>query len=199
MNYYSTNQSAPAATLQEAVVKGLAPDRGLYMPEEIPLLPAGFFSEIVHSGVTDIARSVARALFGDDIPHDELARIVTDALNFEIPLVRVEEGLYALELFHGPTFAFKDVGARFMHHVILFCTAAGTGRGNCPVATSGDLMPWPTVFWEWRIRVLVYPSGKVSDIQRRSSPHLAGTSLQLRSTAPSTIVRHWSMAFMDEG
>jgi threonine synthase len=73
------------------------------MPEEIPLLPAGFFSEIVHSGVTDIARSVARALFGDDIPHDELARIVTDALNFEIPLVRVEEGLYALELFHGPT------------------------------------------------------------------------------------------------
>ena len=132
MNYYSTNQSAPAATLQEAVVKGLAPDRGLYMPEEIPLLPAGFFSEIVHSGVTDIARSVARALFGDDIPHDELARIVTDALNFEIPLVRVEEGLYALELFHGPTFAFKDVGARFMARMLSYFVQQQAGRGNCP-------------------------------------------------------------------
>jgi threonine synthase len=169
MNYYSTNQSAPAATLQEAVVKGLAPDRGLYMPEEIPLLPAGFFSEIVHSGVTDIARSVARALFGDDIPHDELARIVTDALNFEIPLVRVEEGLYALELFHGPTFAFKDVGARFMARMLsYFVQQQGQEGVTVLVATSGDTGSAVAngFLGVEGIRVFVlYPSGKVSDIQ----------------------------------
>ena len=169
MNYYSTNQSAPIASLQEAVVKGLAPDKGLYMPENIPLLTNFFFDEIAHFGLTTIAKTVAHAFFGEDIPKAKLDEIVADTLNFDVPLVKVEDGIYALELFHGPTFAFKDVGARFMARVLsYFVQEKKQEEVKVLVATSGDTgSAVANGFLGVRgIRVFVlYPSGKVSDIQ----------------------------------
>ena len=169
MNYYSTNQSAPIASLQEAVVKGLAPDKGLYMPENIPLLTNFFFNEIAHFGLTTIAKTVAHAFFGEDIPKAKLDEIVADTLNFDVPLVKVEDGIYALELFHGPTFAFKDVGARFMARMLsYFVQEKKQEEVKVLVATSGDTgSAVANGFLGVRgIRVFVlYPSGKVSDIQ----------------------------------
>ncbi|HHV85466.1 MAG TPA: threonine synthase [Petrimonas sp.] len=169
MNYYSTNGSAPGASLQEAVVRGLAPDKGLYMPEKISRLPKEFFDEIGNSGLTDIAKTVAHAFFGGDIPKATLDKMVADTLNFEIPLVKVEEGIYVLELFHGPTFAFKDVGARFMARMLsYFVQEQEQEEVNVLVATSGDTgSAVANGFLGVKgIRVFVlYPSGKVSDIQ----------------------------------
>lgn len=169
MNYYSTNHSAPLATLQEAVVKGLAPDKGLYMPEIIMQLPQKFFDEIGSFGLTDIAKTVADSFFGEDIPKEKLDEIVTDTLNFEIPLVEVEEGVYVLELFHGPTFAFKDVGARFMARMLsYFVKEQQQDDVKVLVATSGDTGSAVAngFLGVDGIQVFVlYPSGKVSDIQ----------------------------------
>jgi threonine synthase len=169
MNYYSTNKKAPSASLQEAVVKGLAPDRGLYMPEEIRQLPQPFFDEIGHSELTDIAKTVAGAFFGEDIPKEKLDAIVTDTLNFDIPLKKVEEGIYALELFHGPTFAFKDVGARFMARMLsYFVKDRRQDDVKVLVATSGDTGSAVAngFLGVEGIQVFVlYPAGKVSDIQ----------------------------------
>lgn len=169
MNYYSTNQSAPVVSLREAVVKGLAPDKGLYMPESIPQLPEVFFDEIGRFGLTTIAKTVARAFFGEDIPQTKLDEIVADTLNFDIPLVKVEDGIYALELFHGPTFAFKDVGARFMARIVsYFVQEQKLEEVKVLVATSGDTgSAVANGFLGVKgIRVFVlYPSGKVSDIQ----------------------------------
>ena len=169
MNYYSTNQSAPVVSLREAVVKGLAPDKGLYMPESIPHLPEVFFDEIGRFGLITIARTVARAFFGEDIPQTKLDEIVADTLNFDIPLVKVEDGIYALELFHGPTFAFKDVGARFMARIVsYFVQEQRQEEVKVLVATSGDTgSAVANGFLGVKgIRVFVlYPSGKVSDIQ----------------------------------
>ena len=114
MHYYSTNKKVSPTTLQEAVVSGLAPDRGLYMPEKIEQLPRSFFNKIGGLELTEVAKAAAGLFFGEDIPKQTLDTIVEDTLNFEIPLVKIEEGIHVLELFHGPTFAFKDVGARFM-------------------------------------------------------------------------------------
>ena len=108
MNYYSTNHQSPAATLQEAVVRGLAPDKGLYMPERIEALPHEFFEHIDLMDFPTIACHVADAFFGEDVPQDTLHSLVRNALNFDVPLVPVADGLYSLELFHGPTLAFKD-------------------------------------------------------------------------------------------
>ena len=120
MLYYSTNNRAVKVSLQEAVVNGLAPDRGLYMPEIIPQLPVAFFEDIADKNLPEIASVVAGAFFADDISKDNLDAIVTDTLNFDIPVKEIEEGIYVLELFHGPTFAFKDVGARFMARMLSF-------------------------------------------------------------------------------
>lgn len=169
MKYYSTNHSAPLASLQEAVVKGLAPDKGLYMPENISRLPKKFFDEIGHFGLKEIAKTVADAFFGEDIPKDKLAEIVSDTLNFDIPLVKVDDDIYALELFHGPTFAFKDVGARFMARMLsYFVKERQQDDVQVLVATSGDTGSAVAngFLGVDGIRVFVlYPSGKVSDIQ----------------------------------
>ena len=120
MLYYSTSGQAPKASLQEAVVKGLAPDKGLYMPERIPTIPKAFFNNIGDMSLQDIAYVVANTLFGEDIESETLKNIVNDTLNFDIPLVHVDENRYSLELFHGPTLAFKDVGARFMARLLSY-------------------------------------------------------------------------------
>ena len=114
MKYYSTNRQAPVATLEEAVVKGLAADKGLFMPETIKPLPQEFYDTIETLSFQEIAYRVADAFFGEDVPAETLKQIVYDTLNFDVPLVHVKDCIYSLELFHGPTLAFKDVGGRFM-------------------------------------------------------------------------------------
>ena len=118
MKYYSTNKQAPEATLEEAVVKGLAADKGLFMPFTIKTLPQEFYDSIDTLSFQEIAYRVADAFFGEDVSADTLKQIVYDTLSFDVPLVRVTENIYSLELFHGPTLAFKDVGGRFMARLL---------------------------------------------------------------------------------
>ena len=169
MKYYSTNHNASLATLHEAVVKGLAPDRGLYMPERINRLPQSFFDNIQNLSFQEIAFAVAEAFFGDDVEREALKKIVYDTLAFDCPLVEVEPGIYSLELFHGPTLAFKDVGARFMARLLqYFIRQEGNEEVNVLVATSGDTGSAVAngFLGVDGIRVFVlYPKGKVSKIQ----------------------------------
>lgn len=175
MMYYSTNGRAPQATLREAVERGLAPDRGLYMPDHIQQLPASFFDRIDQLTFQEMSFEVARAFFGGDVVDASLKRIVTDTLAFETPLRRVEEGIYSLELFHGPTLAFKDVGARFMARLLQYfihkdCEGRPMAGGevNVLVATSGDTGSAVAngFLGVDGIHVYVlYPKGKVSRIQ----------------------------------
>ena len=170
MKYYSTNGKTPKVSLAEAVVKGLAADRGLFMPEHIGKMPKAFFNNISSMSLQEMSFAVAYMLFGDDIDSDDLKHIVSDTLNFDIPLVKVDDARYSLELFHGPTLAFKDVGARFMARLLgHFNRQLGEDRMvNVLVATSGDTggavangflgVPGVRVF-------VLYPSGKVSRIQ----------------------------------
>jgi len=171
MKYYSTNKKAPLASLQEAVVKGLASDRGLYMPQDIKTLPKEFFDTIDQLSFQEIAYRVADAFFGEDIPAERLKEIVYDTLNFDVPLVPVNETIYSLELFHGPTLAFKDVGARFMARMLgYFICKDGQKDVNVLVATSGDTGSAVAngFLGVEGIRVFVlYPKGKVSEIQEK--------------------------------
>ena len=140
MEYYSTNHQTRNVSLREAVVKGLAADRGLFMPERIPALPKAFFKNIGNLSLQEISYAVANTLFSEDMDSQELKNIVYDTLNFDIPLVHVNGDIYSLELFHGPTAAFKDVGARFMARLLGYFTRRDKGDGmvNVLVATSGD-------------------------------------------------------------
>lgn len=169
MRYYSTNGKAPVATLHEAVVKGLAGDRGLYMPESIKSLPQSFFDDIDKMSFQEIAFVVAQAFFGEDVKEDDLRHIVYDTLSFDCPIVRVTDNIYSLELFHGPTLAFKDVGARFMARLLqYFIRQEGNEQVNVLVATSGDTGSAVAngFLGVDGIHVYVlYPKGKVSKIQ----------------------------------
>ena len=170
MKYYSTNGTAPIADLHKAVVKGLAEDRGLYMPEKIKTLPQVFFDDIEKLSFQDIAYNVASAFFGEDVDLDALKDIVYDTLSFDCPVVQVKENIYTLELFHGPTLAFKDVGARFMARLLqYFIKQEGKNEQvNVLVATSGDTGSAVAngFLGVDGIHVYVlYPKGKVSPIQ----------------------------------
>ena len=174
MNYYSTNKQAPTATLEKAVVKGLAEDRGLYMPEHIKQLPGEFFDNIQKMSFQEMSCRVADAFFGDDVETEELHRIVCDTLAFETPVVKVNNNIYSLELFHGPTLAFKDVGARFMARLLGYFIRkerqAGSLQGdvNVLVATSGDTgsaVANGFLGVEGIHVYVLYPKGKVSPIQ----------------------------------
>ena len=169
MKYYSTNQQAPIATLEKAVVKGLAEDKGLYMPEHIKPLPKEFFDNIENLSFQEIAYTVADAFFGEDVPAEDLKRIVYDTLSFDVPAVKVTDSIYSLELFHGPTLAFKDVGARFMARLLqYFLKKEGKGEVNVLVASSGDTGSAVAngFLGVDGIHVYVlYPKGKVSPIQ----------------------------------
>ncbi|MBS7323567.1 MAG: threonine synthase [Bacteroidaceae bacterium] len=169
MKFYSTNGRAPIATLEKAVVKGLAEDKGLYMPERIKSLPREFFDNIENLSFQEIAYTVADAFFGEDVPSEDLKHIVYDTLAFDTPCVKVTDTIYSLELFHGPTLAFKDVGARFMARLLqYFLRKEGVGQVNVLVATSGDTGSAVAngFLGVDGIRVYVlYPKGKVSPIQ----------------------------------
>lgn len=170
MKYYSTNHTAPMASLEEAVVKGLAGDRGLYMPENIKALPKEFFDNIDTMSFQEIAYTVADAFFGEDVEAEALKKIVYDTLAFDCPIVPVTEEIYSLELFHGPTLAFKDVGARFMARLLQYFIKKENKGGlvNVLVATSGDTGSAVAngFLGVDGIHVYVlYPKGKVSPIQ----------------------------------
>ena len=172
MQFYSTNGKAPMADLRKAVVKGLAEDKGLYMPQEIKTLPKAFFDNIQDMSFRDIAYNVASAFFGEDVDGDALYDIVADTLSFDCPVVKVNDNIYSLELFHGPTLAFKDVGARFMARLLRYflCRqdADKEQTVNVLVATSGDTGSAVAngFLGVDGIHVYVlYPKGKVSPIQ----------------------------------
>ncbi|MBR3859394.1 MAG: threonine synthase [Bacteroidaceae bacterium] len=193
MKYYSTNQQAASASLSEAVVRGLATDRGLYMPERIKPLPQEFFAGIADMSFQEIAYRVADAFFGEDIPADDLRHIVYDTLAFDAPVVHVDGNIHSLELYHGPTLAFKDVGARFMARLLGYLETpsnspsmgriqtsrsqlpsieGGVGGGssniNVLVATSGDTgsaVANGFLGVEGIHVYVLYPKGKVSAIQ----------------------------------
>ena len=176
MKYYSTNKQAPIADLHKAVVKGLAEDRGLYMPERIKKLPQEFFDNIEKMSFQEIAYTVANAFFGEDVDADALHDIVYDTLSFDCPVVKVKDNIYTLELFHGPTLAFKDVGARFMARLLqYFIRQERKGANldksqevNVLVATSGDTgsaVANGFLGVEGIHVYVLYPKGKVSPIQ----------------------------------
>ncbi len=171
MQYYSTNKKALPATLEEAVVKGLASDRGLFMPWTIKPLSQDFYDNIDRMSFQEIAYHVADAFFGEDVPVDTLKQIVYDTLNFDVPLVKVKENIYSLELFHGPTLAFKDVGGRFMARILgYFIRKEGKKQVNVLVATSGDTgsaVANGFLGVEGIHVYVLYPKGKVSEIQEK--------------------------------
>ncbi len=169
MKYYSTNKQVPVADLQETVVKGLAADRGLFMPEKIKILPAEFYENIDKMSFQEIAYVVADAFFGEDIEAETLKAIVYDTLSFDAPVVPVSEGIYSLELYHGPTLAFKDVGGRFMARLLgYFIKKQGQKDVNVLVATSGDTgsaVANGFLGVEGIHVYVLYPKGLVSPIQ----------------------------------
>jgi len=170
MQYYSTNRQAPLANLKDAVIRGLAPDKGLYMPKEIPQLSASFFSELPNMKLPEIGYRVAMSLFGNDVAHEALEKITKETLNFEIPLVKLQENIYSLELFHGPTCAFKDVGGRFMARMLAYFTQNESKDIYVLTATSGDTgSAVASGFYDVPgIKVIIlYPKGKVSHIQEQ--------------------------------
>ena len=172
MKYYSTNRKAPLATLEEAVKRGLAPDRGLYMPERIVRLPEEFFRDMGEMDFHEIAFAAASAFFGEDIPSGDLKDIVCDTLNFDTPVVNIHDNIWALELYHGPTLAFKDVGGRFMARMLsYFVRQEKTDRKTTViVATSGDTgsaVANGFLGVEGIDVIVLYPSGKVSEIQEK--------------------------------
>ena len=187
MLYYSTNKKAPVATLREAVTKGLAPDGGLYMPERIPMLDDDFLGRLPDMGLHEISMKIAAKFLEGDIPLDELHSMICETLNFPVPLKLIDNSFYALELFHGPTMAFKDVGARFMARLLGYYTNRSQQELNILVATSGDTgsavangfykVPGIHVF-------VLYPKGLVSTIQEKQFTTLGEniTALEVEGT-----------------
>ena len=203
MKYYSTNKQASDATLEEAVVRGLAGDKGLYMPREIKPLPASFYDEIENLSFQEIAYRVADAFFGEDVPADVLKQIVYDTLSFDTPVVKVKDNIYSLELFHGPTLAFKDVGGRFMARLLgYFIRKEGKKQVNVLVATSGDTgsaVANGFLGVEGIHVYVLYPKGKVSEIQEKQFTTLGRniTAIEVDGTFDDcqALVKN---AFMDE-
>lgn len=170
MKYYSTNKTVPEVSLMEAVTKGLAADNGLFMPERIEAFHKSFFERIHTLSFQEISLEVAKKFFQEDVPEEKLREIVYDAINFDCPVVNVTDSIYSLELFHGPTLAFKDVGGRFMARLLAYFLKGFKKEVNVLVATSGDtgsavangFLDVPGI----KVYVL-YPKGLVSEIQEK--------------------------------
>jgi len=171
MKYYSLNHNAPTVSFQEAVIQGLATDKGLYFPETITPLAPSFFDAIESLSHEEIAFEAIKQFVGDEIPAETLKQIIAETLCFDFPLVEVENGIYSLELFHGPTMAFKDVGARFMSRCLAYFNKDNKNNKNTVlVATSGDTggaVASGFLGVNGVDVVILYPSGKVSDIQEK--------------------------------
>lgn len=177
MKFYSTNGISPKTSLKEAVLSGTASDSGLYMPQSLPGISRDYFKKAKRLPFDRIALDAASEIFKNDIPENELSRIITDAFNFDLPLVQLEENKFILELFHGPTCAFKDFGARFMARVFSYLLENSRRELTVLVATSGDTgsavahgfynVPGIKV-------VILYPSGKISDLQEKQLTTMGG-------------------------
>jgi threonine synthase len=170
MNYYSLNKKAPNTTFAEAVVRGLAPDKGLYFPESITPLNASFFENIEDKSNSEIAFEAIKQFIVPEIPENVLKTIVEETLSFDFPVVNINDKISTLELFHGPTMAFKDVGARFMARCLGYFNKNNTNDVTVLVATSGDTggaVANGFLGVKGVNVVILYPSGKVSDIQEK--------------------------------
>lgn len=175
MKFYSTNNKTHIVSLKEAVIKGLAPDQGLYMPMEIPVMSKDFLENIQRLSFREIGYEVITAFFKEDLSEEEITDLVNHTLVFDAPLVEIEKGVFALELFHGPTLAFKDFGARFCSK--LMSLSVGQEKVKVLVATSGDTgsavangfynVPGVEV-------IILYPAGKVSELQEKQFTTLGG-------------------------
>lgn len=170
MLFYSTKDRSRYYSLKEAVLLGLPPDNGLFMPERIGTLPESFFKSLPEMGIHEIGFAVSQVLLGDSIPADVLKRICDEAFNFPAPLVGLDNNTYVCELFHGPTLAFKDFGARFMSRVMGYLNAEESGKLTILVATSGDTggAVADGFYGVEGIEVIIlYPSGGVSELQEK--------------------------------
>jgi threonine synthase len=168
MNYYSLNKNAPNANFREATIKGQAPDKGLYFPERIPVMDPSVIKNIEDYSKEELAFLVMQPYVGDTIDKKDLHRIVSETINFSFPLVAVNEKISSLELFHGPTLAFKDVGARFMSRCLGYFSQQQNGKVTVLVATSGDTggaVANGFLGVDGVEVVILYPSGKVSPVQ----------------------------------
>ena len=203
MKYYSTNKKVSGVSLQAAVVKGLAEDKGLFMPDLIKKLPQSFFDTIETLSFQEMAYLVANAFFGEDVEAEALKEIVYETLNFDVPLVHVNDNIYSLELYHGPTLAFKDVGGRFMSRLLgYFIQKQSNTKVNVLVATSGDTgsaVANGFLGVEGIHVYVLYPKGLVSPIQECQFTTLGQniTALEVDGTFDDcqTLVKS---AFMDE-
>ena len=170
MNYYSLHKKSPNVSFQEAVVNGLAPDRGLYFPESITPLAKEFIDNLDQYSNEEIAFEAIKQFVGDEIPEAVLQEIIKDTLSFDFPVVPIDENTATLELFHGPTMAFKDVGARFMARCLGYFNRNNSNKVTVLVATSGDTggaVAHGFLGVKGVDVVILYPSGKVSDIQEK--------------------------------
>ncbi len=187
MRLYSTKNPSSDFSLKEAIFKGLPDDGGLFMPYVIPVLPNAFFENIQNLSLQEIAFEVSKNMLQGAVPDDALRNIVEDAINFEVPLVPLDENIYSLELFHGPTYAFKDFGARFMSRLMAYFIDNKQEEVNILVATSGDtgsavahgFLGVPGIHV-----TILYPSGKVSDMQEKQFATLGSniTALEVDGT-----------------
>lgn len=187
MQYYSTNGQAPLTSFREAAIRGQAPDKGLYFPEEVPVLPNGLMRELAALPDAEIAYRVIAPYVGNEIPRDELRRIVEETVSFNIPLVPVSEDIFSLELYHGPTLAFKDTGARFMSRCLGYFMRGEQQKVTVLVATSGDT-GGAVANGFYQVEgvdvVILYPSGKVSSVQEKQLTTLGGNihALEIEGT-----------------
>ena len=168
MKYYSLNKQSPTVNFAEATVKGQAPDKGLYFPETIPQLPKGFIENLKQYSKEEIGVTVMQPYVDDSLPNTKLESIVAETINFNFPLVKINESIYSLELFHGPTLAFKDVGARFMSRCLGYFNRNNNQKVTVLVATSGDTggaVANGFLGVEGVDVIILYPSGKVSPVQ----------------------------------
>ena len=202
MIYFSLSNNKITASFQEAVVNGIAPDRGLYFPEEINPLPASFFETIETLSHIEIAFQAIQQFVGDEIPEERLRQILSTVLDFDFPVVELEENVATLELFHGPTMAFKDVGARFMANCLGYFSEGQPQEVTVLVATSGDTggaVANGFLGVEGVKVVILYPSGKVSEIQEKQLTTLGQniTALEVNGTFDDC-QRMVKTAFLDE-
>jgi len=202
MKYYSLQKIAPEVSFEDAVIKGIAPDRGLYFPESISPLPDSFFENIEDLSNQEIAFNAIHQFVSKDIPNENLKEILADVLDFEFPLVQIEENVATLELFHGPTMAFKDVGARFMANCLGYFSRDKDDEVTVLVATSGDTggaVANGFLGVKGVNVVILYPSGKVSDIQERQLTTLGEniTALEVAGTFDDC-QKMVKTAFLDE-
>ena len=170
MKYYSTNKQVPEVSFEKAIFQGLPDDNGLYMPKEIRKLPASFFENIHDMSLHNMAYEVAKCFIEEEIPEADLRKIIEGTLAFDLPLVEVEDNIYSLELYHGPTCAFKDVGARFLARCLSYFSSQSDKKATILVATSGDTgsaVASGFLSMENINVVILYPKGKISKIQEQ--------------------------------